>query len=62
MACKHDGFRGIKTTYDQRRGVLVYFWTCERCGSRLDEALRTNYRPAYDRDANERFLASPGPS
>ena len=60
--CTHDGFRGIQSAYDQRRGVLVYFWTCERCGSRLGEAMRTDYRPAYDRDANQRFIASLGRS
>jgi len=58
MSCNHDGFRGIQSAYDRRRGLLVYFWTCERCGTRLNEATRTEYRPAYDRDANERFFAS----
>ena len=55
MACHHDGFHGIRTRYDRRRGVLVYFWTCERCGVRLSEALRQDYRPAYDPHGNERI-------
>jgi hypothetical protein len=58
MSCSHDGFRGIQSAYDRSRGVLVYFWLCERCGTRLSEATRTDYRPAYDRDANARFIAS----
>ena len=60
MSCNHDGFHSIQTAYNRRRGVLVYFWTCERCGTRLGEATRVTYRPAYDRDGNERFLASAG--
>jgi hypothetical protein len=55
-ACSHDGFRGIASSYDQGSGILVYFWTCEHCGSRLDEALRQDYRPAFDPRGNERFL------
>jgi hypothetical protein len=40
--------------------VLVYFWTCERCGARLDEARREDYRPAFDPHGNDRFLAPTG--
>ena len=29
MACAHDGFHAIRTSYDRRSGVLVYFWACE---------------------------------
>ena len=56
--CEHDGFRGIRTAYDHRSGVLVYFWTCEHCGTRLNEARREDYRPAFDPHGNERFLAA----
>ena len=56
--CPHDGFHGIQTSYDQNRGVLVYFWTCEHCGQQLKEARREEYRPAFDPHGNERFLGS----
>jgi hypothetical protein len=59
MACAHDGFHDIRTAYDRRRGVLVYFWTCERCGERLDEARREDYRPSYDPHGNDRSVAYP---
>jgi hypothetical protein len=59
MSCAHDGFRGINTSYDQRRGVLVYFWTCERCGQRMGEARREQYRPAFDPQGHTRFQPSP---
>ena len=59
MACSHDDFHTIRTAYDRRRGVIVYFWTCERCGARLKEAGRQAYRPAYDPAGNDRFLAAP---
>jgi hypothetical protein len=55
--CPHDGFHTIRTAYDRRRGVLVYFWTCERCGERLEEARREDYRPHYDPHGNDPFLA-----
>ena len=38
VACSHDGFHAIHSRYDRRDGVLVYYWTCERCGARLNEA------------------------
>jgi hypothetical protein len=57
MSCPHDGFHGIRTAYDRPSGVLVFFWTCERCGARLREARRDEYRPAYDPHGNDRFLA-----
>jgi hypothetical protein len=59
MACSHDGFHEIRASYDRRRGVLVYHWICERCGARLKEARREQYRPEFDPLGNERFLASP---
>lgn len=56
--CDHDGFHAIRTEYDRRREVLVYFWACERCGERLEEAMRASYRPAYDPEGTDRFLSS----
>lgn len=58
MDCSHEGFHAIRTVYDRRRGILTYFWTCEQCGRRLNEARREDYRPAYDPNGNRRFLAS----
>jgi hypothetical protein len=60
MACSHQGFHSVRSAYDRRHGVLVYFWTCERCGARLDEARREDYRPAFDPHGNDRFLAPTG--
>lgn len=57
-ACAHDGFHTIRTSYDRRSGVLVYFWACEHCGARLGDARRERYRPAYDPHGYERFLTS----
>jgi hypothetical protein len=48
MDCAHDGFHGISSSYDRLRGVLVYHWTCERCGAQLSVARREPYRPAFD--------------
>jgi hypothetical protein len=58
MACPHDGFHDIRTAYDRRRGLLVFHWTCERCGARLSEARREPYRPSFDPRGNERFLGA----
>jgi hypothetical protein len=58
--CPHDGFHGIRTAYDRKREVLVYFWICERCGARLEEATRAPYRPAYDPQGADRYLNSNG--
>jgi hypothetical protein len=55
-ACAHDGFHAIGTNYDRRNGVLVYFWACERCGTRLGDAGSERYRPSYDPQGNERFV------
>jgi hypothetical protein len=60
MACRHDGYHSVRSLYDRRRGLLIYFWTCERCGVRLDEVRREDYRPAYDPRGNERALAAGG--
>ena len=63
MACSHNGYHGIGTAYDRARGLLVYFWTCERCGERLREARREDYRPAYNPSGNDRFREWPtGPA
>jgi hypothetical protein len=59
VECRHDDFHGIRTAYDRRSGVLVYFWICERCGKRLAEAKREEYRPSYDPHGNDRFVGSP---
>jgi hypothetical protein len=59
MSCSHHGFRGINTSYDRRRAVLVYFWTCERCGERLGEARREEYRPAFDPQGHTRLRPTP---
>jgi hypothetical protein len=61
MACSHDGLHGFITAYDRNSGVLVYFWTCERCGERLGEARREPYRPDYDPHGNDRFFTRPVP-
>jgi hypothetical protein len=59
MSCSHDGFHDIRTAYDRERAMLQYFWTCERCGAKLREARREEYRPVFDPKGNDRFLAFP---
>lgn len=61
MSCDHDGFHAVRTSYDKRTGILVYFWACERCGETLHEAGREQYRPAFDPHGNDRFLAVSAP-
>ena len=56
MACRHDDFHSILTSYDRRRGVLVYHWVCERCGTRLGEARRERYRPLFVRGGDQAVL------
>jgi hypothetical protein len=56
VACPHNGFHEIRTSYDRQGGLLVYFWTCERCGARLAEARREQYRPSFDPRGNARSL------
>jgi uncharacterized protein with PIN domain len=58
MACTHDGFHGIHTAYDHRRGLLRFFWRCELCGARLRELHREEYRPRFDPRGNERYATS----
>ena len=48
MPCSHRGFRDISSTYDLHRQVLVFFWSCERCGKHMGEAGRTRYQPRYE--------------
>lgn len=56
MDCKHDEFHTVRSSYDQDAGVLLFFWTCERCGERLNEALREQYRPRFDPHGNDPYL------
>jgi hypothetical protein len=58
MVCTHDGYHSIQTMYDRRDGELVFFWTCERCGARLSEAKRVEYRPAFHPGANRPTFAT----
>ena len=58
MACTHDGFHEIHTSYDHRRGLLVFFWSCERCGARLRELHREEYRPRFDPRGYERRVSA----
>lgn len=53
----HDGFHAIRSAYDRRSGLLVYSWTCERCGALLNEARREPYRPRFNPHGNDRILA-----
>ncbi len=59
MTCQHEGYRTISSSFDRERGLLVYLWSCERCGARLDEASRHSYRPNFDPLGNKPFLRSP---
>ena len=47
IACFHDTYRSITTSYDVVQRVLVYYWTCERCGAHLSELRRRSYEPRY---------------
>lgn len=58
MPCSHQGFRSISSGYERRRRVLIFFWTCERCGERLGEAGRTSYRPQFEPRGNDPYLAT----
>jgi hypothetical protein len=60
MACKHDTYHSIRSSYNHRSGLLVYHWTCERCGAQLSEARRESYQPRYDPRGNDRFLMAHG--
>jgi hypothetical protein len=56
MSCEHNGFHSIAATYDRRRGVLVYSWSCDSCGTRLGEVGRAPYKPSFDPRGNARYL------
>jgi hypothetical protein len=58
MSCSHTGFHTVSSHYDRDRGLLVYHWTCERCGARLKEARRDDYRPSFDPRGNDPYLAT----
>jgi hypothetical protein len=57
MGCSHDGYHTIRSSYDRASGVLVYLWTCERCGRSLREARRVDYRPSFDPRGNDNYPA-----
>ena len=59
MECQHDGYHAIETSYDRRRGVLIFVWTCEQCGTRLGEVGRQKYRPAFKESHGNAKLATP---
>jgi hypothetical protein len=59
MDCAHDGYHALRSSYDRREGVLVFFWTCESCGARLREASREEYRPQFDPRGNDPYLSAP---
>ena len=58
MACAHDGFHELNTSYDRKRGVLVYVWTCEQCRAPLGEAGRQEYRPSFAPHGNDQPLGT----
>jgi hypothetical protein len=53
MSCGHDSFRTIDSSYDRRRELLVFYWRCEHCGTRLGEAGRVDYRPEFHPHAGD---------
>lgn len=55
-ACTHEDFHAIRTSYDHERGLLLFNWSCERCGAVLSEARREQYRPSFDPRGNDPFL------
>ena len=59
MTRYHQGFHGTQSTYDQGRGVLVFFWTCENCGAQLREAHREQYRPSFALGGNDPTFEAP---
>jgi hypothetical protein len=56
MSCPHDGYHTISTSYDRHRGLLVFHWSCERCGAPLREARREPYRPSFDPRGNDALM------
>jgi hypothetical protein len=59
MACRHDGLRDIRSTYDSAAGVLIYHWICEQCSAILDEAGRAPYSPTFKPGGNDPGVAPP---
>ena len=55
MKCTHDCYRDVSTEYDRSSAILVYFWTCEGCETRLEEVRRETYTPSFDPSGNNRF-------
>jgi hypothetical protein len=55
--CPHDGYHDIRTVYDRVRGLLLFYWFCEDCGTRLSEAERAEYRPLFERHGNDQTVA-----
>jgi hypothetical protein len=53
MDCTHHGFHEIITEYDRISRVLRWVWTCESCGSHLNELDRLEYAPRFDRFVHE---------
>ena len=60
MKCSHQGFHAFLSHYDRHRGLLVQYWVCEKCGTRLREARREEYRPSFDPRGNDQYLAPAG--
>lgn len=58
MACKHEGFYSATAHYDRGRAQLIYVMTCDLCRAHLQEVRREPYRPLFDREGCERFLAA----
>jgi hypothetical protein len=56
--CAHDGFHGVSSRYDRRRGILAFVLTCESCGAELRELRREPYSPHYDPQGSDRYLAA----
>jgi hypothetical protein len=58
MRCRHQGYHAVRSSYDRGQGVLIFFWTCEQCGTRLREVRRETYRPHFDPRASTASPAS----
>jgi C4-type Zn-finger protein len=56
--CRHDGLHSITTQYDRDGEILVYYRQCERCGSRLGDVDRVDYRPDFNPAGNAPYLSS----
>jgi hypothetical protein len=56
--CTHEGFYGIRSSYDRRRRILAFFFICERCGAEVQEVRREAYAPRFDPRGNDHYLAA----